>query len=717
MGMALNSARTWTRGAALILALTLAACGGGGSGSTQSYNVVVTTSGLAGSGLTLQLNSTGSLPITGNGNATFSEELASGASYTIAVANQPVSPTQNCTVANGLGVVGTGGVNATVTCATVPFPVTATVSGLSGSGLVLTLNGANVPVSNNGVVTLSSELLSGTSYSVAVQSQPTSPPQTCTIGNAAGTVGGAAVNDITVTCATNTYTIAVSVTNLSGTGLVLQLNGASNLTFDSIGTTTATFSSPLPSGANFTATVSSQPSAPTQNCTFNGLGNTASGTVQNTNLTLLMSCTPDYYQWAWEGATILSYGTNGSTPQPGPRTAAVSWADSTGDLWLFSGAGSANDLWKYNIAGGTWTQLTSPAALGTTGIYGTRGTTAPTNVPGSRSGAVAWTDPAGNLWLFGGIGYDSTGATGDLNDLWEYTPGSGLWTWVSGSSTAGNVGVYGTQGAAAAANVPGARDGAVAFADSSGNLWLFGGHGLASTGAADKLNDLWKFSPASGVWTWVSGANVTGTTGVYGTQGVAAVANMPGARQGAVSWIDSAGNLWLFGGTGLPSSGSAGPLNDLWRYSPTSGLWAWVSGSNVTGTQGVYGTEGTPAVTNMPGGRAGAVGEVDFEGNFWLFGGNGLAATASGNLNDLWKYNPNTGIWLWVNGDSTPDQPLFNYGIGQAAIYVTPEADSQGISWIDSTGDLWYLSSTQYPTGLGNQYNYSDLWKLLLPPQ
>ena len=113
----------------------------------------------------------------------------------------------------------------------------------------------------------------------------------------------------------------------------------------------------------------------------------------------------------------------------------------------------------------------------------------------------------------------------------------------------------------------------------------------------------------------------------------------------------------------------------------------------------------------------GASGKVDFEGNFWLFGGNGLAATASGDLNDLWRYNPSAGTWIWIAGSNTPNQPGLNYGIGQALQYVTPEADSQGISWIDSTGNLWYLSSTQYPTGPGNQFNYSDLWKLLLPPQ
>jgi len=35
---------------------------------------------------------------------------------------------------------------------------------------------------------------------------------------------------------------------------------------------------------------------------------------------------------------------------------------------------------------------------------------------------VSWSDASGNLWLFGGEGFDSTGTEGTLNDLWEYQP-------------------------------------------------------------------------------------------------------------------------------------------------------------------------------------------------------------------------------------------------------------------------------------------------------
>ncbi len=65
---------------------------------------------------------------------------------------------------------------------------------------------------------------------------------------------------------------------------------------------------------------------------------------------------------------------------------------------------------------------------------------------------------------------------------------------------------------------------------------------------AGRLNDLWRFDGT--YWTWISGSIVTGQSGIYGQQGIPSASNTPGARENAVSWIDSNDNLWLFGGDG-----------------------------------------------------------------------------------------------------------------------------------------------------------------------
>ena len=56
--------------------------------------------------------------------------------------------------------------------------------------------------------------------------------------------------------------------------------------------------------------------------------------------------------------------------------------------------------------------------------------------------------------------------------------------------------------------------------------------------------------------------------GVYGTEGMPAPANIPGARWDAISWTDSSGNFWLFGGGGYDVNGTDDLLNDLWKFTP-----------------------------------------------------------------------------------------------------------------------------------------------------
>jgi N-acetylneuraminic acid mutarotase len=382
---------------------------------------------------------------------------------------------------------------------------------------------------------------------------------------------------------------------------------------------------------------------------------------------------PTTKQWTWvSGSNTVNanyvYGTLGvpaSTNVPGGRLGAVSWTDGSGNLWLFGGGGYAptggylNDLWEYSPTTKEWTWISGSSTINSMGVYGTLGEPAPSNVPGNRESAVSWIDSSGNLWLFGGIcwGPAPTGSgltEGGLNDLWEYSAATKQWTWMSGSSTMNAGGVYGTLGMPASTNVPGSRLSAVSWIDGSGNLWLFGGNGMDASLNDVFLNDLWEYSPTTKEWTWVSGSNTgsgsvtVGVPGVYGTLGVPAVTNIPGGRMSSVRWIDSSGNLWLFGGSGYDSTGTFGTLNDLWEFSRTSKEWTWMSGSNTipkqgAGQPGVYGTLGEPAITNVPGNRFGSISWIDSSGNLWLFGGvtsDAPGGQDAGWINDLWRYQP-----------------------------------------------------------------------------
>ena len=61
------------------------------------------------------------------------------------------------------------------------------------------------------------------------------------------------------------YFIGASVFGLSGSGLVLQLNGGSDLAVTA--SSTVKFATPVASGATYTVTVKTQPSSPPQTCT------------------------------------------------------------------------------------------------------------------------------------------------------------------------------------------------------------------------------------------------------------------------------------------------------------------------------------------------------------------------------------------------------------------------------------------------------------------
>ncbi|MGH8299087.1 MAG: kelch repeat-containing protein [Steroidobacteraceae bacterium] len=414
------------------------------------------------------------------------------------------------------------------------------------------------------------------------------------------------------------------------------------------------------------------------------------------------------------------YGTQGAAAAgnvPGARHAPVSWTDASGNLWLFGGYGVGSpiftDLWAYSRSSGEWTWVGGSNTTDATGVYGAQGVGAATNVPGSLGAAVSWTDTSGNLWMFGGYGYDSTGTRGWLNAIWRYSPASGLWTWVGGSNIVNAKGVYGTEGMAAATNVPGARAG-VGRADANGNVWLFGGYGYDSVGNAGRLNDLWKYSPASGEWIWVGGSSTVSAIGVYGAQGVAAATNIPGARSGQAILLDDNGNLWVFGGVGYDSTGALGYLNDLWEYSPASGMWTWVGGSNTVNAKGAYGTQGAAATTNVPGARAAAAAWTDASGNMWLFGGTGYDSTGTfGELNDLWEYSPSSGQATWVAGSNTANATGIYGTLGVAAATNVPGARDATASWTDASGTLWLFGGEGYnSTGADpNAPEWNDLWK------
>jgi hypothetical protein len=260
---------------------------------TQSFTVGGVVSTLAGSGLVLEDNAGDDLPVTASGPFTFKTAVASGAAYAVTVKTQPTTPWQTCTPASASGTVGAGNVTGVqVGCITKPYQVSASVTGLTGAGLTLTLNGASpTSVAANGTFAVGSPLLSGASYTVAVQAQPTNPSQTCTVAAPGTTIAGANVT-VTVACTTNTYTVGGTVTGLHGTGLVLTNSDNSDTVSIAAGATSFTFPKSVASGQTYFVGPTTQPSNPTQSCNVTGgSGQVGGGTVS----TITVNCQTQTY--------------------------------------------------------------------------------------------------------------------------------------------------------------------------------------------------------------------------------------------------------------------------------------------------------------------------------------------------------------------------------------------------------------------------------------
>jgi 6-phosphogluconolactonase len=81
------------------------------------------------------------------------------------------------------------------------FTIGGTVSGLTGTGLVLQNNGGNnLTINANGSFTFTQQVQSGSTYNVTVATQPANPTQICSVTSGGGTVANAAVTSVNVTC-------------------------------------------------------------------------------------------------------------------------------------------------------------------------------------------------------------------------------------------------------------------------------------------------------------------------------------------------------------------------------------------------------------------------------------------------------------------------------------------------------------------------------------
>ena len=397
-----------------------------------------TVSGLTGSGLLLSNDATDTLAITQNGPFTFAMALDVGASFDVAVVDEPTNPQQSCTVSEGLGTVIPGGVTSVVvSCATATHTIGGSVSGLVGHGLVLEDNQADdLAVAQNGDFTFAMPVAFGAGYAVTVRTQPSGPAELCAVTGGSGTVGATDVTDVVVECRQTAFYVGGGVSGLAGTGLVLADNGGDPLPIAANGA--FTFVTPLATGAAYDVTVTAQPSNVTQTCTVSsGMGNIAASNVTGVDVT----CSTNAYAvggtasgLTGSGLTLLDNGGDSlAVPADGPfafhtKVASgamydviVSSAPAGQTCTVANGSGTvvSADVATVNVSCGCAAGLTLCPGVGCVDLTsdplncGSCGTTCTSGICGASLSASMTTQPL--LWSFNGSAtYDGTVLSGVL---------------------------------------------------------------------------------------------------------------------------------------------------------------------------------------------------------------------------------------------------------------------------------------------------------------
>jgi uncharacterized repeat protein (TIGR03803 family) len=383
------------------------------------------------------------------------------------------------------------------------------LSGLSnGTPLTLLNNGSDrLTLRSNGSFAFSMRALEGATYGVTIDVQP--PGANCSLTNGSGSVAGADVTNLNVTCRAQTYPVSGELSGLAtGQQVTIQNNGTDPLTLTTNGQ--FTFSRLSDYNATYSVAVSSQPGqASSQYCSVNqGIG-TIIGAVTN----VLIACST---------LNVLHNFTSANSNQGTDPTGPVS-LDSSGNLWGTTGGGSAffGVAFLLSQAGDGYSETLAYTFRGqpyaAEGIYPTGGLIL---------------DGAGNLY-----GTTSSGGADGWGVVFRLAP------------AAGGGFIHSTLHAFGGSTADGGGPVGSLVRDSAGNLY-----GTTRIGGTYQSGTVFRISPSSG--------GGYGESVLYSFTGDA-----DGSTPEAGLTIDGAGNLY---GT-TSSSRTSGYFGAVFKLSPTGG--------------------------------------------------------------------------------------------------------------------------------------------------
>lgn len=317
--------------------------------TASQYSLGGSISGLTGT-VYLQNNGVSPQPFSNNGSFTLATGLTTGTAYDVTVQSQPLD--QTCSVSNGVGAINNANVtNVTVTCSTNAYTVGGTVSGLSGTVILLNNGGDADTITNNGAFTFATPVAEGSPYNVTVGTQPSG--QTCTVTNGSGKMCGSDVTNVSISCATNITTLSTSLSNLaletSGNSRTITITNTGSTSAENLsisyptwpsGTTansncgsslgaTDTCTITVTPGANATSSCNSPYSAPTPGIITVSASNVISSATTNVYVLTYGCIYEEGYIFAIDDTTSTSTSIGGTTAALTDNSLGIQWYNGT----------------------------------------------------------------------------------------------------------------------------------------------------------------------------------------------------------------------------------------------------------------------------------------------------------------------------------------------------------------------------------------------------
>ena len=407
-------------------------------------------------------------------------------------------------------------------------------------------------------------------------------------------------------------------------------------------------------------------------------------------------------------------GLNSTANLAGTREGSAYWKDQSGLFWLFGGKGVGqdgsngylNDMWKFDSSTSEWTYVRGASTTGASSILSASvslgGSDSDVDVsPGARMNPVTWSVAVdgtnSELYLFGGNG--ARGATVEMVILDDTFEAGDIFTLNGVAFTAG------TEFAVAATGSTAARALQIASAvNQSSNSSVQG----VISAYADGIN------PSIFFMYDTQGSTPNGVTTIVETaDNVTDNFSFPKALAATATFSD-----------GTDTATTTGLYNDLWKFSTQTATWTLVKADIINASYatsqdswGRFGTVLTASDSYYPSPREMAAGNnwTDLTNpsfpKLYLFGGQGNDSRGVyGYLNDLWYFDTQTNMWVWVAGSNQVSSGG-TYGTkGVPSTANIPGSRLGASSFKTSDGYFWLFGGYGYPASGGVGY-LDDLWR------